>query len=90
MEMTRKRVKCSYCGSTWYIEVEHPIPKSRGGVKIVPACARCNRSKGTKTPAEWLDYLMAYDRPLWRKIRDYQKYKRSNFAEMVRRRRKKE
>jgi 5-methylcytosine-specific restriction endonuclease McrA len=37
--------------------LDHVHPLSRGGAdaehNIVPACARCNLSKGAKTLAEW-------------------------------------
>lgn len=49
---------CAYCGSTEQIEIEHVVPYSRGGKtepdNLVPACLPCNRSKGAKTPTEWL------------------------------------
>ena len=49
---------CAYCGATEQIEIEHVIPYSRGGKtepdNLVPACSPCNKSKGAKTPAEWL------------------------------------
>lgn len=36
---------------------EHMVPKSRGGSdkpeNIVPACRKCNSTKGTKTVEEW-------------------------------------
>jgi len=50
--MVRRRVQCNYCGSTWYIEDEHPRAASRGGVSTIPVCKACNRSKGDKTQAE--------------------------------------
>ncbi len=49
--------KCVYCGSCESIEIEHRIPVSRGGTNLpanlVPACQKCNRSKGTKTEKEY-------------------------------------
>jgi len=37
--------------------VDHVIPRSRGGSddidNLVPACARCNLSKGARTLQEW-------------------------------------
>ncbi|MHA1840159.1 MAG: HNH endonuclease [Candidatus Ranarchaeia archaeon] len=85
--MIKKRPQCYYCGSTRHIEEEHVRPESRGGVSTVQACQKCNRSKGDKTPAEWLDWLTKNDRPHWRRIAAYQKGKRSPFAQMVRKRR---
>jgi len=49
---------CFYCGSFDLIEADHVIPLSRGGThsigNLVPACQKCNRSKGSKYLAEWL------------------------------------
>ncbi|HLL66631.1 MAG TPA: HNH endonuclease [Micromonosporaceae bacterium] len=47
--------RCAYCrGSAETID--HVLPRSRGGGhawdNVVAACARCNHSKGDKTPAE--------------------------------------
>jgi 5-methylcytosine-specific restriction endonuclease McrA len=52
--------KCVYCDSTENLHADHQIPLSRGGTNfasnMVPACASCNTSKGTKTPIEFADY----------------------------------
>jgi len=50
--------KCAYCGETNVpLEVEHIIPKSRGGSDRVSnltiACHRCNHEKGDMTAAEF-------------------------------------
>jgi 5-methylcytosine-specific restriction endonuclease McrA len=50
--------KCAYCGaSDKALQIEHIVPKSRGGSNRVSnltiACARCNQDKGTKTAAEF-------------------------------------
>ncbi len=67
---------------------DHVRAKSKGGVVTVPACSKCNQSKGDKSQAEWLDYLMENDRYRWRRVTKFQKRKRSSFAQMVRKRRK--
>ena len=50
--------KCVYCDSTENLHADHQIPLSRGGTNfasnMVPACASCNLSKGSKTPEEFL------------------------------------
>lgn len=55
VELIRK-MPCGYCGNTGGT-VDHVLPVSRGGINhwtnMVPACQRCNDSKGTKTPEEW-------------------------------------
>ncbi len=61
---------CTYCGNqtttgdkscptkfNW----DHIFPKSRGGANSdlnkTPSCARCNQSKGNRTPQEWYDAM---------------------------------
>ena len=49
---------CAYCGKgDSALEAEHRTPLSRGGANdienILPACGPCNRSKHTKTEAEY-------------------------------------
>ncbi len=49
--------KCAYCGkSNIPLEIEHIIPKSRGGTDRVSnltlACHKCNKKKGDRTAAE--------------------------------------
>lgn len=49
---------CFYCGSKDSITMDHVVPLSRGGShgigNLVPACAKCNSSKGNKYLSEWL------------------------------------
>lgn len=50
--------KCSYCGKMGCpLEIEHVVPRSRGGSNrvsnLVLACEGCNKKKGTKTAAEF-------------------------------------
>ncbi len=82
-----RRVVCTYCGSSWYIEDDHYRAAIRGGVSTVPSCRACNRSKRDKTPADWLDWLSENDRYRFRKIVQHQKGRRSPFAKLVRKRR---
>ncbi|MBA3825563.1 MAG: HNH endonuclease, partial [Ktedonobacterales bacterium] len=49
---------CAYCGKTTVpLEIEHIIPKARGGSDRVSnltlACHNCNQAKGTQTAAEF-------------------------------------
>ena len=54
---TKKTPKCLYCGSTEDLQVEHLVPRSRGGLKIdgniFYACKTCNKSKTNRLPSEW-------------------------------------
>lgn len=50
--------KCVYCGATNVpLEIDHVIPKSRGGTdridNLVIACHECNQKKGNKTAEEF-------------------------------------
>jgi 5-methylcytosine-specific restriction endonuclease McrA len=58
--------KCVYCGSPDNLHIEHQIPLARGGTNwpsnLVPACGTCNRSKGTRTPKQFLAYRQKCDR----------------------------
>lgn len=69
-EVTRKWIdigkRCWYCQEPKRndeLEPDHVVPLSRGGsnsiVNVVPACAECNRSKGSLLVAEWRAKLAA-------------------------------
>ncbi|MEZ4474375.1 MAG: HNH endonuclease [bacterium] len=49
---------CAWCGSRTGLQLDHLIPKSRGGPETadnaVWACRPCNGSKGAKDPLRWL------------------------------------
>lgn len=51
-----KGCQCAYCGRP-ASHVDHVLPRAKGGTdaidNLVPACARCNNAKGTKTVEEW-------------------------------------
>lgn len=51
--------RCARCGVTTTLEVDHDLPVSRGGTSILSnlrlLCGPCNRAKGTKTWAEWIE-----------------------------------
>lgn len=56
--LERDNYTCVYCGKkSEYLEVDHVLPRSRGGLdtldNLVCACRSCNRSKSDKTPEEW-------------------------------------
>jgi hypothetical protein len=61
---------CRYCSNLSndpVLEVEHKIPKSRGGSNsiknLVMACHTCNEKKDDLTPEEWLTALKGKDGP---------------------------
>jgi|SRR6185437_1282996 len=59
MLLKRDRFMCAYCAQTYRasnLEVEHILPKSRGGkdtwTNLVTACHACNDKKSARTPEE--------------------------------------
>lgn len=52
--------KCSYCGSTENLALDHIFPQILGGKdagdNLVYACKPCNSSKGKKDMMEWMSY----------------------------------
>lgn len=60
---------CTYCGAAVNylgrnpdaepMHVDHIFPQSRGGTdnpeNLAPSCGQCNRSKGVRSLAEWID-----------------------------------
>jgi HNH endonuclease len=49
--------RCSYCGGTDDLSLDHLIPRLRGGEdaadNLVTACRSCNSSKGSRDLLEW-------------------------------------
>lgn len=57
--LMRDSYRCMYCGTRGNgqtLELEHIIPKSRGGKNtwenLVASCRKCNQKKGDRTPEE--------------------------------------
>ena len=52
--------RCWYCGATAK-GLDHIKPRSQGGSNhpdnLIPCCARCNKSKGTKTTEEFRRFV---------------------------------
>lgn len=50
--------ECVFCGTRDHLQVDHLIPKSRGGGdtadNVVWACIRCNASRGDQGVFQWL------------------------------------
>ncbi len=58
--------KCFYCGCSDHpLTRDHVVPISRGGLddfgNVVPACGRCNASKGARTLDEFIDFKAKRD-----------------------------
>ncbi|MBE3557560.1 MAG: RRXRR domain-containing protein, partial [Firmicutes bacterium] len=63
--------QCAYCGGASgddVLNIDHVIPKSRGGSdrvsNLVIACRSCNEAKGNRMPEKWLEELSASAQPL--------------------------
>lgn len=56
--------RCCYCGAAGDVEQDHVVPLSApdypGTIlgNVLPACRRCNRSKGKRTVEQWRPGLM--------------------------------
>lgn len=65
--------RCCYCGSGSRIEVEHFIPRSKGGPhamgNLLPACQECNKLKRNHDPETWYRSQPFFSDQRWRKIR---------------------
>ena len=52
--------KCSYCGATEKLALDHIFPQKLGGKdagdNLIYACRSCNSSKGKKDLMEWMSY----------------------------------
>jgi 5-methylcytosine-specific restriction endonuclease McrA len=64
--------RCAYCGASGDLQVEHVIPISKGGEhhlgNIVPACQRCNFSKGKQDAETWYRKQSHFDETRWTRI----------------------
>ncbi len=56
---------CAYCRSNRATTLDHLKPKSRGGSSLrsnlIPACQRCNHSKGSENWLEWFQRQEFYN-----------------------------
>ncbi|WP_304511685.1 HNH endonuclease [Desulfobacula sp.] len=56
--------KCSYCGSTENLALDHIFSKKMGGKdagdNLIYACRSCNSSKGKKDMMEWMGYKKVF------------------------------
>jgi len=63
--------QCAYCGGASgdeVLNIDHVVPRSRGGSdrvsNLAVVCRTCNEAKGNRMPEEWLEELHASVRPL--------------------------
>lgn len=66
---------CVYCGKTRYLQLDHIIPKNRGGKdngeNLVWACRTCNASKNDTDLMEWYNKKQSF--PPLQVLRNYMK-----------------
>ena len=66
--------ECAYCGANGDLQVEHVIPISKGGEhhlgNIVPACQRCNFSKGRANAEQWYRSQSFFSETRWTKLQN--------------------
>ena len=74
--------ECAYCGEKNNLEQEHINPVSNKELyeigNIVPACRRCNASKGNKAMEEWYSQQKFYTETKCQKILNYIKLCKTN------------
>lgn len=67
--------QCAYCGETSDLEQDHAVPFSDNGTyeigNIVPACRRCNASKGNKELFAWYQSQPFFDEERCKHLRKY-------------------
>jgi hypothetical protein len=87
--MIRDQFQCQYCGrrpSTRDLNVDHVVPRSRGGIdaweNLVISCRGCNLRKGRRTPTEaGMALLSVPHRPRWSTATQITLATREPFAE---------
>lgn len=57
--------RCAYCGSkSKRLTLDHVVAFSKGGIdswsNLVPACAKCNGSKGSKNITDWYTVTLPF------------------------------
>lgn len=78
-----EKENCTYCGSTRLVEEGHLVAKSKGGKATIPACQKCNRSKGNKAFMDWLRWLKENDKYRWDRVEAFHKGKRNDISKKV-------
>lgn len=87
--MIRDQYQCQYCGrrpSQRDLNVDHVVPRSRGGLdsweNLVVSCRGCNLKKGRRTPAEaGMSLLSTPHHPRWSTATQIRLVMREPFAE---------
>lgn len=74
---------CTYCGSHINIHDDHVIAQSKGGVRTVPACAKCNQAKSDKPLMQWLRDMKQNNAYRWNRIEAHNKGKKNEISQKV-------
>ena len=68
--------RCAYCGEQLEIVTQdHVVPITKGGLhtneNVLPACSRCNSSKGTQNMEQWFKQQLFFSDWKIKRIRDW-------------------
>ena len=78
--------RCAYCGTNGDLHMEHVIPISKGGEhhlgNIVPACQRCNYSKGKSEAQAWYGAQPFFDETRWHHIQSVLAWSQPSFEQL--------
>ena len=76
--------ECALCGETSDLVRFHPRNASRGGKTTITGCRSCNSCLRSGWLKPWLRELRDSDHWKWHDIVEYQKWKRTGLALLVR------
>jgi len=76
--------ECALCGQDWDLVRFHVRNERRGGRTTIPACRSCNSCLRSGWLKPWLRALRDDDHWKWYDIVEYQKWKRTGLALVVR------
>jgi hypothetical protein len=77
--------ECAFCGAMDDLVRGHVLNARRGGTTTIPMCRSCNSSMRSNTFKGWIRGLQHNDHGKWHDILEYQKWKRTELARVVRR-----
>jgi hypothetical protein len=76
--------ECAFCGSMDDLVRMHIHNANNGGKTWIPGCRSCNASMGSQTLKKWLRSLKYESHWKWYDILEWQRWKRTKLAELIR------
>ena len=76
--------ECAFCGTTDDLVQVDVSAANEGGTTLVPGCRSCNSSMRSQTLEQWLSELQGQDLAKWQEIFEWQKWKQTSLAALVR------